>query len=122
MGSFTTMSSSMWNMTRVTIREGEERLLTKELGMLTNLAHPQLLLLMGHCPATGRENLKLVFEPVLLGSLYLCLHSQHHQQSAMSGHFTVDTLLQVTDGLMFLAGRRLVHRAVTSHAVQLTGG
>ena len=31
----------------------------------------------------------------------------------------VDLLLQVTDGLTFLAGRGLVHRAVTSHAIQM---
>ena len=104
-------------MTRVTVREGEERLLARELGIMTSLAHPQLLLLMGHCPATQRQTLKLVFEPVLLGSLYLYLHGQdHHHQLALGG---VDLLLQVTDGLMFLAGRGLVHRAVTSHAVQM---
>jgi serine/threonine protein kinase len=116
MGSFTTMNSRLWNMTRVTVREGEERLLDRELGMMASLTHPQLLLLMGHCPATERENLILVFEPVLLGSLYLCLHSQDHQLTVLGG---VDILLQVTDGLMFLAGKGLVHRAVTSHAVQM---
>ena len=46
MGSFTTMSSRLWNMTRVTVREGEERLLARELGMMTSLTHPQLLLLL----------------------------------------------------------------------------
>ena len=117
LGSFTTMSSMVWNMTRVTVRKGEERLLARELGMLSKMSNPQLLLMMGHCPPTGRENLKLVFEPVLMGSLY---HHLHTKEQALTVLAAVDTLLQVTDGLLYLAGRGLVHRAVTSHAVQLT--
>ena len=110
------MTSMRWNLSRVVIREGEERLLARELGMMSSVSHPQLLLLMGHCPATHSQKLKLVFEPVMLGSLYLCLYGQGHHHLALDG---VDILLQVTDGLMFLAGRGLVHRAVTSHAVQM---
>ena len=61
--------------------------------------------------ATQKQNLKLVFNPVMLGSMYLCLYGQDlHYQLTLGG---VDLLLQVTDGLMFLAGRGLVHRAVT---------
>ena len=41
-----TMRSRLWNMTRVTVREVEERLLARELGMMTSLTHPQLLLLL----------------------------------------------------------------------------
>ena len=43
-------------------------------------------------------------------------NGQGHHHLVLDG---VEILLQVTDGLMFLAGRGLVHRAVTSHAVQM---
>ena len=65
LGSFTTMTSMRWNLSRVMVREGEERLLARELGVMSSVS--QLLLLMGHCPATQSQKLKLVFEPVMLG-------------------------------------------------------
>ena len=44
--------------------------------ILSELVHPQLLLLMGH---TAR--LELVFEPVVLGPLYTCIHTHGIQFS-----------------------------------------
>ena len=119
MGSFSTMHSSYWNMTRVSVREGEERLLARERGIIASIVHPSLMLLMGQCLATETDNLKLVFEPVMLGSLYFYLHSQEKQELISDLH-GVDLMLQVTEGLVFLAEKGLVHRAVTSNAVQLT--
>ena len=43
-------------------------------------------------------------------------NGQGHHHLVLDG---VEILLQVTDGLMFLAGRGLVLKAVTSHAVQI---
>jgi hypothetical protein len=119
MGSFSTMHSSYWNMTRVSVREGEERLLARERDIIASIVHPSLMLLMGQCLPTETDNLKLVFEPVMLGSLYFYLHSQEKQELISDLH-GVDLMLQVTEGLVFLAEKGLVRRAVTSHAVQLT--
>ena len=119
MGSFSTMHSAIWNMSRVSVREGEERLLSRERDILASIVHPALLLLMGQCLATKMDNLKLVFEPVMLGSLYFHLHSQEMQEYMSTLH-GVDLMLQVSEGLMFLAEKGFVHRAITSHAVQLT--
>ena len=55
----------------------------------------------------------------MLGSLYFYLHSQEKQE-LMSDLHGVDLMLQVTEDLMFLAEKGFVHRAITSHAVQLT--
>ena len=121
MGSFSNMHASRWNMSRVTVRDGEEGLLNRELDILASLTHPSLLLLMGQCLATKETDFRLVFEPIFLGSLYFCLHIQIHDPALWVDQFgRVDIMLQVTDGLLFLAERDLVHMAVTSHAVQLT--
>jgi serine/threonine protein kinase len=121
MGSFSNMHAYRWNMSRVTVRDGEEGILNRELDILASLSHPSLLLLMGQCLATMESAFRLVFEPIFLGSLYFCLHEQSPVPALQIAECArVDILLQVTDGLMFLAERDLVHRAVTSHAVQLT--
>ena len=110
------MASKIWNMSRVMVREGDERLLSWERDIMTSMTHPQLLLLMGHCPPNQKQKLKLVYEPITIGSLYHYLYDQIHHLPLLH---VVDILLQVTDGLMFLAGRGFVHRAITSHAVQM---
>ena len=119
-GSFSQMHGSRWNMSRVTVRDGEEGLLDRELDILATLVHPSLLLLMGQCPATKEAAFRLVFEPIFLGSLHFSLHVQTQTPAPWVAQSGVDIMLQVTDGLLFLAGRNLIHRAVTSHAVQLT--
>ena len=67
----TDMRSYKWRGTRVSVREGCRTTLARELRVLSHLAHPQLLLRMGHT-----EDLRVMFEPVMVGSLYVCLH-QH---------------------------------------------
>jgi len=109
LGSFTTMVSHACKQIPVTVRQGERAVLMRELKMMTELAHPQLLLLMGY---TAR--LELVYEPVLLGSLYICLYI-HSIPFRLE-----DIALQVTDALIYLEDRDVVHRVVSSHAVQVT--
>ena len=67
----TDMRAYKWRSSRVTVREGCRTTLAKELSVLSQLAHPQLLLRMGQT-----EDLRIMFEPVMMGSLYICLH-QH---------------------------------------------
>jgi len=109
LGSFTTMMSHSWKQIPVSVRRGERGVLVRELRTMSELVHPQLLLLMGH---TAR--LELVFEPVVLGPLYTCIHT-HGIQFSLE-----DVVLQVTEALLYLADRGVVHRAVSSHAVQVT--
>mgnify|MGYP007045443358 CR=1 FL=1 len=68
----TRMTGYKWNRVRVTVREAStsSSVLARERRALSGLSLPQLLLLMGHT-----EDLAIVFEPILLGSLYRCLHS-----------------------------------------------
>ena len=81
----TAMNAYKWNTSRVTVREGSKTVQAEELRTLCQLSHPQLLLMMGHT-----EDLRIVYEPVLIGSLYLCLH-QHKIQVSV-----IDVCLQVT--------------------------
>ena len=104
----TAMNSYKWNNSRVTVREGSRVVLARELEVLSGVSHPQLLLMMGHT-----EDLRIVFEPVLLGSLYFCLH-QNNMKVVLT-----DVCLQVTEALIYLYDRDLVHGSVSSHAVQM---
>ena len=77
MASSTTMTSKLWNLTRVTVRQevdgvslSSSSLLDKELASLCRITHPHILLLMAYCPASDEQGLQLVFEHVSLGSLH----------------------------------------------------
>ena len=70
----TAMNAYKWNTSRVTVREGNKSILSQELSILSHLSHPQLLLMMGQ---TEAEDLRIVFEPVMIGSLFQCLHQFH---------------------------------------------
>ena len=94
----TRMTGYKWNSSSV---------LTRELRALSGLSHPQLLLMMGHT-----EDLAIVFEPILLGSLYQCLHSLDSVTISM-----IDVSLQIVDALLYLSELGLVHSSVSSHAV-----
>ena len=75
--------------------------------------------------------LELVYEPVLLGSLYICLYihsipfrlediALQVRQSNQHIRLGMEICLQVTDALIYLEDRDVVHRVVSSHAVQVT--
>ena len=55
---------------------------------------------------------RLALPPVLLGSLYQCLHNLGSVQISV-----IDVSLQVVDALLYLSERGLVHSSVSSHAV-----
>ena len=105
----TRMTGYKWNRVRVTVREAStsSSVLARELRALSGLSHPQLLLVMGHT-----EDLAIVFEPILLGSLYRCLHSHDSVQISV-----IDVSLQIVDALVYLSELGLVHSSVSSHAV-----
>ena len=65
----TDMRAYKWRSCRVTVREGCRSTQARELRVLSQLAHPQLLLRMGQT-----DDLRVMFEPVMVGSLYICLH------------------------------------------------
>ena len=94
MASSTTMTSKLWNLTRVTVRQEVcgSGLLDKELANLCRITHPHILLLMAYCPATEEQGLQLVFEHVSLGSLHHWLHKQERPPSLKT---TADILIQV---------------------------
>ena len=117
-GELTSMREAVWRNVRVTVREELHGagLLAKELQVMKNLAHPQLLLLMGFIPSGSC--FKLIFEYVELGSLYTCLH-ETPLLSPVRLITKVDVMLQITDALVFLHSRGLIHRQICSHVVQL---
>ena len=83
----TDMRAYKWRGCRVTVRQGCRSTLARELRVLSQLAHPQLLLRMGHT-----EDLSIIFEPVMMGSLYICLH----QYKVRDVNQTCQTFLSVT--------------------------
>ena len=98
LGKSTTMTSKLWNLTMVTVRENtaknkvEKEILEKELSNLwykitivyinfkcvcfSKISHPNILLLMGVCTSNDNHFLQLVFEHVHQGSLYQWMHKQ----------------------------------------------
>ena len=100
MASSTTMTSKLWNLTRVTVRQevgiSLSGLLEKELASLCRITHPHILLLMAYCPASEEQGLQLVFEHVSLGSLHQWLHKQERPPSLKT---TSDILIQVADSV-----------------------
>ena len=96
LASSTTMTSKLWNLTRVTVRQEvngtHTGLLDKELANLCRITHPHILLLMAYCPTNDEQGLQLVFEHVSLGSLHQWLHTQERPPNLKT---TADILIQV---------------------------
>ena len=95
----TEMRAVTWRGLRLTVREGCTTTLAQELRILSHLAHPQLLLRMGHT-----EDLRILFEPVMAGSLFLCLH--HHK--VREGNLKLD---QVKDLITWKLVRKLFFKS-----------
>ena len=98
LGTSSTMTHMLWNLTRVTVREDTEeerkvnnKIIEKELSNLwwisilyifitiisfSKLSHPNILLLMGVCTGRDDKSVKLIFEQVHLGSLYHLMHEE----------------------------------------------
>lgn len=88
----------------------------------STLHHPNLLLLMALSPSADLSELRLLFEPVWLGSLHAVLHPQGPSKGrprTVPGLLPGCLLLQVLEALLFLQARWHAHGGLSSHAVQL---
>ncbi|XP_070354326.1 inactive serine/threonine-protein kinase TEX14-like isoform X3 [Equus asinus] len=125
--SHTLMINLLWRGHPVTVRQltapgSQPDVLLADLQHCSTLHHPNLLLLMALSPSADLLGLRLLFEPVWLGSLYVVLHPQepseggpHPAPGLLPGHL----LLQVLEALLFLQARWRAHGGLSSHAVQL---
>uniref|UniRef100_UPI00398E95DA inactive serine/threonine-protein kinase TEX14 n=1 Tax=Pristiophorus japonicus TaxID=55135 RepID=UPI00398E95DA len=130
-GPYTTMTNLTWNGIRVTVRymnlpthqncskRLSADLLIAEQEYNSQLRHPSFLLLMAVCQLSDLDQIRLVYERIHLGSLYGVLHERRSEFPVLLVEMIVQMLLQITDAVLYLHSRGYIHRAVTSHAVQL---
>ncbi|TRY98670.1 hypothetical protein DNTS_033427 [Danionella cerebrum] len=123
-GSFARMTNYSWKTCRVTVKElqasGHEALqdlLIYEQEYCCQLSHPNLLLLMAVSMSADMNSTKLVYERVSVGSLYSLLHQRREEFPVLQLIDLLSVLLQVCEVLMFLHGRSLVLRGLSSHTV-----
>ncbi|XP_050977727.1 uncharacterized protein LOC127172487 isoform X2 [Labeo rohita] len=129
-GSFIRMTNYSWKGCRVTVKEMhdhvlqqcEERdglldLLISEQEYCCQLSHPHLLLLMAVSLSADLDTTKLVYERVNVGSLYSMLHQRRDEFPLLQLVDLLSVVLQVCEVLMYLHGRSLVLRALSSHTV-----
>ncbi|KAM6970092.1 uncharacterized protein tex14 [Aplochiton taeniatus] len=122
-----TMTNYSWKGCRVTAKElapsssGEYLdLLLAEQEYCTQLFHPNLLQLMAVCMSVDLLETRLVYERVHLGSLYNLLHQKRSEYPVLRAESMLSVVLQACEALLYLHGRGLVMRALSSHSVILT--
>ncbi|XP_073771095.1 inactive serine/threonine-protein kinase TEX14 isoform X2 [Danio rerio] len=129
-GSFIRMTNYSWKGSRVTVkelhgpafqqREGHDGLLDLliyEQEYCCQMSHPHLLLLMAVSMTPDLNSTKLVYERVNVGSLYSLLHQRRDEFPLLELVDLLSVVLQVCEVLMYLHGRSLVLRALSSHTV-----
>ncbi|XP_039706051.1 inactive serine/threonine-protein kinase TEX14-like isoform X2 [Pteropus medius] len=125
--SHTVMVNLLWRGHSVTVRQlkapgTQTDVLLADLQHCSTLHHPNLLLLMALSPSADLSELRLLFEPVWLGSLHVVLHPQGPSKGwpcTVPGLLPGCLLLQVLEALLFLQARWHAHGGLSSHAVQL---
>ncbi|KAL0994460.1 hypothetical protein UPYG_G00122530 [Umbra pygmaea] len=132
-GSIFSMTNYSWKGCRVTVKElqllsspqeGSQEsyldLLLSELEYCRQLFHPHLLQLMAVSMSGDLLRVRLVFERVHLGSLHSLLHHRRVEFPLLDAEAMLTVVLQVCEALLYLHGRALVLRALSSHSVLLT--
>ncbi|KFQ18745.1 Inactive serine/threonine-protein kinase TEX14, partial [Merops nubicus] len=130
-GPYMIMTNLMWGSSRVTVKELSFEphqncsklrladLLIAEQEHSSKLRHPHLLQLMSVCLSSDLEKTRLVYERVNFGSLYSILHERRAEFPVLRLQTVLQVLLQTGEALRFLHARGLLHRSLSSHAVQL---
>ncbi|KAK1800596.1 hypothetical protein P4O66_005808, partial [Electrophorus voltai] len=116
-----------WRGCRVSVKElqspdldGYLDLLITELEYCCRLFHPHLLQLMAVSMSSDLHQSKLVYERVHMDSLYgLLYHRQRAEFPVLQVWEALGVVLQVCEALLYLQGRALVLRALSSHCVLL---
>ncbi|KAL7846295.1 hypothetical protein SRHO_G00212750 [Serrasalmus rhombeus] len=122
---FTPAHSYSWRGCRVTVKElqkhAEEHLyqdlLIAELEHCSRLFHPHLLQLMAGSITADLQRSRLVYERVHVGSLYTVLYHRRAEFPVLQVCDLLAVVLQVCEALLYLHGRALVLRALSSHSV-----
>ncbi|XP_029556151.1 inactive serine/threonine-protein kinase TEX14 isoform X1 [Salmo trutta] len=131
-GAFITMTNYSWKGCRITVKElqsispqgGSQEayldLMLIELEYCTQLFHPYLLQLMAVSMSSDLLRVRLVFERVHVGSLHNLLHQRRAEFPVLRAETMLLVVLQVCEALLYLHGRALVLRALSSHSILLT--
>ncbi|XP_049325041.1 inactive serine/threonine-protein kinase TEX14 [Astyanax mexicanus] len=124
------MTNYSWKGCRVTVKElqtnatqkhaklaGYHDLLITELEFCNQLFHPHLLQLMAVSITADLQQSRLVFERVHMGSLYDILYHRRAEFPMVKVCELLAVVLQVCEALLYLHGRALVLRALSSHSI-----
>ncbi|KAJ8266542.1 hypothetical protein GJAV_G00131630 [Gymnothorax javanicus] len=130
--SFIKMTNYCWMGCRVTVKELQSHdtlqqvshvdyvdLLISEQEYCCQLYHPHLLQLLAVSMSADLQRIRLVFERVHVASLHTLLHHRQGQYPSLQVEGVLSMLLQVSEALLYLHGRGLVMRSLSSHAVQI---
>ncbi|KAJ8342912.1 hypothetical protein SKAU_G00328400 [Synaphobranchus kaupii] len=129
-GSFVKMTN--WKGCRVTVKELQSQsalqlgnqvgyldLIITEQEYCSQLYHPHLLQLLAVSMCADLQQIRLVFERVHVGSLHTLLHHKREQFPVLQAEGLLSLVLHVCEALLYLHGRGLVMRSLSSHAVQI---
>ncbi|KAL7848514.1 hypothetical protein AOLI_G00232320 [Acnodon oligacanthus] len=119
------MTNYSWRGCRVTVKELQKHaeedlyqdLLIAELEHCSRLFHPHLLQLMAVSATADLQCSRLVYERVHVGSLYSVLYHRRAEFPVLQVCDLLAVVLQVCEALLYLHGRALVLRALSSHSV-----
>ncbi|XP_077152457.1 inactive serine/threonine-protein kinase TEX14 [Ranitomeya variabilis] len=126
-GPYMTMTNLLWGSTEVTVKGLSDMadnkcfadLLIAEEENMRHLQHPLILQLLALSTSPSLERKQLVFERVTIGSFYNILHERRFEYPVLHHGTIVHILLQMTEALGFLHWRGFIHRAFSSHAIQV---